>query len=220
MFVGVADTTCLRQGDILEGIPFPRLAAGEMSILGIISHETPQPHVPCLTAATMTHRDDSSWISAQVPVRLSYCAIISQCCDLEARNGRMVIPTFALARLISIPQSIISDAQRLASLRSNKDPRVGSDPGFINFFHVPSHSRLDGREWIVDYNQIVSVPGREFPAILSKKILQMENDWRVKFKVKLATCLARLTEEERSAGLENPWRAKQENIKFPVKSNP
>jgi hypothetical protein len=218
MFVEVADTTCLRQGDILEGIPFPRLAAGEISILGTISHETPQPHVPRLTAATSTHRDDPSWIAAQVPVRLSYCAIISQCCDLEPRSGRMVIPTFALARLIPIPQSINSDAQRLASLRSNKDPRVGSDPGFINFFHIPSHPRLSGSEWVVDYNQTISVPGREFPAILAKKILQMENDWRVKFKIKLATCLARLTEEERSSGLENPWRAKQEDMKFPPRS--
>src|SRR6266481_9897827 len=112
MFVEAADTTCLRQGDILEGIPFPRLAAREISILGTISHETPQPHVPRLIAATSTHRDDPSWIAAQVPVRLSYCAIISQCCDLEPRSNQLQLPTFALARLIPIPKQIAADAQR------------------------------------------------------------------------------------------------------------
>jgi hypothetical protein len=74
---------------------------------------------------------------------------------------------------------------------------------------------LENKEWIVDYNQTVCIPGREFPMVLSRKILQMEDDWRVKFKIKLAICLARLTDEERSAGLEDPWVGKQAPIKFP-----
>jgi hypothetical protein len=43
----------------------------------------------------------------------------------------------------------------------------------------------------------------------------MEDDWRVKFKIKLATCLARLTDEERAAGLEQPWVGKQKPMEFP-----
>ncbi len=169
MFVESADMTCLRQGDILEGVVFPRLASQEISVLGSIHRATPQPSVPSLTASTNNHRDDPAWMVAQVPVRLSFCAIMSQCCDLEARHGRLTIPTFALCRLIPIPGSIISDAQRLSSLRENKDPRVGSDPGFINFFYIPSHSRLESKEWVVDFNQVVSIPGRDFPDIPFKK---------------------------------------------------
>ena len=75
----------------------------------------------------------------------------------------------------------------------------------MNFFYVPQHERLNGKEWVVDYNQTIAIPGSEFPAILRTKILQMEDEWRVKSKIKLAVSLARLTDEEREAGLENPW---------------
>ncbi len=215
MFLEVADMTCLRQGDVLEDIPFPRLASAEISILGRISPESSQSAVPKLSAVTNQHRDDQNWLVAQVPVRLSFCAIISQCCDLEPRHNELRIPTFAVARLIPIPRHVSSDSQRLASLRSNKDPRSGSDPGYINFFHVPAHDRLERKEWVVDYNQIICVPGKEFPSILSKKILQMEDEWRVKFKIKLALCLSRITDEERSSGLEDPWVGKQRPMTFP-----
>jgi hypothetical protein len=214
MFVEAADVTSLRQGDILDGIPFPRLTMSDISLLGGISAEPSQPALPKLSIVTATHRDDPNWLIAQIPIRLSYCAVISQCCDLEPRSGKMSLPAFAVARLIPVPKAIVADAQRLASLESNKDPRNGSDPGYINFFHV-QHPLLGGKNWVVDYNQCLSIPGREFPSILARKILQMEDEWRVKFKIKLATCLARITQEERNAGLEDPWLGKQEPIKFP-----
>jgi hypothetical protein len=215
MFVPVADMTCLRQGDILDGVPFPRLSSAETRVLGRLPVDLSQPTVPQLPAHTDTHRDDPRWLVAQVPVRLSYCAVISQCCDLEPRNQRITLPAFALARLIPIPAQIMEDAQRFSSLKSNKDPRVGSDPGYVNLFYVPALPELNGKEWIVDFNQTVSIPGKEFPSILRSKKLQMEDDWRVKFKIKLATCLARLTDEERAAGLEQPWVGKQKPMEFP-----
>ena len=204
MFVEVADATCLRQGDILEGIPFPRLSLNEIQFLA--AAEGVQSAVPTVIAKTHTHRDDQSWLTAQIPVRLSFFAVLSQCCDLESRNGQILMPTFSLGRLVPIPKGIASDAQRLASARANKDPRVTVDPGYVNYFHIPNNARLDGKEWLVDYNQTIAIPGREFPSILSRKILQMDERTRVKFKIKLAACLARLTNEERAAGLENPWR--------------
>jgi len=218
MFVSVADMKCLRQGDILDGIPFPRLSSGETSILGRLPLESSQPSTPQLPAITNTHREDSQWLIAQLPVRLSYCAVISQCCELEPRNDQIGIPAFALARLIPIPKQILADVQRLASLKSNKDPRDGSDPGYVNLFYIPARTELNGREWVVDFNQIISLPSKEFPTIMRCKKLQMEDEWRVKFKIKLATCLARLTKEEQSAGLSDPWVGKQTDIQFPPSS--
>jgi hypothetical protein len=61
----------------------------------------------------------------------------------------------------------------------------------------------------------MSIPGSVFPSILKNKVLQMQNEWRVKFKIKLAANLARLTPEERTEGLENPWVPKQEPMEFP-----
>lgn len=99
---------------------------------------------------------------------------------------------FRLARLIPIPKPIAADAQRLASLKSNKDPRVGSDTGYINLFYIGPTPVLNGKDWVIDFNQTICIPGKEFPGILQNKKLQMEDEWRVKFKIKLATCLARL----------------------------
>ncbi len=118
------------------------------------------------------------------------------------------MPTLAVARLIPIPLQLAADAQRLASLRENKDPR-NPDPGYLNFFYLSRHERLDDREWVVDFNQLACIPCSEYPAIMLKKILQMEDRWRVKFKIKLAISLTRLTKEERDAGLENPWAVAQ-----------
>ena len=72
-------------------------------------------------------------------------------------------------------------------------------------FYIPAHPNLDGREWVVDYNQLFPIPSTEFPAILAKKILQMEDAWRAKFKIKLAASLGRLTEEEIKANLHARW---------------
>ena len=213
MFLEVADMTCLRQGDILEGIPFPRLSSSEIAILARISSEGSPSAVPRISAITNVHRDDQNWLLAQVPIRLSFCAVISQCCDLEPRNSQLRMPAFAVARLIEIPKNIAADPQRLLSLRANKDPRIGNDPGYVNFFYIRPDGRVQDKEWIVDYNQTLCIPGREFPGVLSRKILQMQDEWRVKFKIKLATCLARMTDEERAAGLEDPWLGKQ--MEFP-----
>jgi hypothetical protein len=199
-----ADMTCLRQGDILRDIPVPLLASQEILILGRIDPSA-SGSAPALSAVTKAHRQDPNWLTAQLPVRRCYCVVISQCCDLAARNQRIPMPAFAVGRLIAVPKGILEDPQRLESLRTNKDPRNPVDPGFINLFYFPRHERLGDTEWVVDYNQVTSIPCAEFPAILSRKILQMEDSWRVKFKIKLAASYARLTDEERDKGLEDPW---------------
>jgi hypothetical protein len=206
MFVQDADMACLRQGDIVAGIPFPLLGLKEVLILATMLPERSEVALPILAPSTRVHRDDPNWLTCQMPVRLSFCAVVSQCCDLEPRYGKILMPSFAVARLIPVPARIVADPQRLSSLRENKDPRNVADPGYVNLFHVPAHERVDGKEWVVNYNQMIAIPGSEFPAIVKRKVLQMEDQWRVKFKIKLAASLSRLTEEERDAGFENPWR--------------
>jgi hypothetical protein len=202
MFIKDADLSCLRQGDIVHGIPFPRLDGREIRYLGSSTGE-PSMLVPSLSACTSVHNDDPNWLTAQVPVRLSFCALISQCCDLELRhsNGKLAVPAFALARLRSIGSKTLADPQRLESLRENRDPRSG-DPAFINMFYVPLHDLLHGREWVIDFNQLVSVPATEYQSTLRKKLLQMEDQSRVRFKIRLAFSLSRFTDDERMAGLD------------------
>jgi hypothetical protein len=59
-----------------------------------------------------------------------------------------------------------------------------------------------------DSTQIPLVPGTEYQDLLRRKTLQLLDRERVKFKIKLAGFLGRLTDEEVTAGLENPWLAR------------
>jgi hypothetical protein len=90
-------------------------------------------------------------------------------------------------------------------LRANKDPRNSEDSGYIDYFHLPAHEGIGGVEWAVDFSQIVFLPGVEYQYLLRRKVLQLLDRERVKFKIKLAAYLSRLTDEEHELGLENPW---------------
>src|SRR5262249_53342336 len=111
---------------------------------------------------------------------------------------------FTVARLVPVKQSIIADRNKLTSLRANKDPR-STEPGFIDYFYISAQPQIDDKEWMVDFSQIVSLPKSEFPAILQQKVLQMDNRSRVKFKIKIAAYLSRITDEEEQENVHEPW---------------
>ena len=202
MFVCDADLTYLRQGDILANIPFPQLATERTAFLGRASiHRvgdlTFSPHSSVIR--------DLPMYTCQFEARIGFAAVISQCCDLEPREGnRIAQPAIAVARLVPIPRSIRADVSQFAKLCSNSDPRV-EGAGFLSLFYVPPHDRLLGQDWVIDFGQLFSMPSSEFPAILQRKVLQMNDDFRVRFKVRLSSSFARFTEEE--LALQHPWLA-------------
>ena len=51
----------------------------------------------------------------------------------------------------------------------------------------------------------MSVPSSEIARLLGKKLLQLDDRSRVKFKLKLGASFGRLTAEEERAGLTDPW---------------
>ena len=208
MFLADADMdrACLRQGDILERIPFPVFALNEIRVLGEIkSGEADSPY-PAIVAALREHRKDPNYFTAQLSMRLAFGAVFSHCCELEPTNGHLRPSTFRVARLVPVRKSIMNSPEKLASLRANRDPRDPSNPGFIDYFYVPAHELLENTEWMIDFEQVIPLPGNEFPAILSQKILQMDDRSRVKFKIKAAIHLGRITNEEDQAGLSDPWK--------------
>jgi len=200
------EVNCLRQGDIINAIPFPILDS-EFSILSKIDYEvrvqTPHPKV---VAVPIEHRSSRDCVMALAKTRLCLGAVLAHCCELELRNGKCLLPTIPIARLVPVKPAILNDEAKIASLRGNKDPRNQDNPGYIDYFYLEPHERLNDREWMVDYCQISSVPGTEYPALLRQKVLQLSDRDRVKFKIKLAAFLgSRLTDEELTQGLENPW---------------
>jgi hypothetical protein len=195
----------LRQGDILEGVPFPLMDHEKIQILGSIAQDQDYNNVPPISSKTHQHRDDREWVTAVIPVRFGLCAILSNCCDLEPRNGRVQTLAISLARLRPIPIDIRNNPANFDSLKANKDPRDRENAGYIEYFYLESHPLLQNQDWRVQFNQVVSVPTTEINLLLRKKILQLDDRTRMKFKIKLGFTLMRANDDELEAGLENPW---------------
>lgn len=204
MFADAPDGKTLRQGDILERIPFPLLASSSLRVLGAIDVEGTDKPYPKIEAALIQHRDNPNYFTAQVPMSLSFAAVVSHCCELEPRNGKLMGATFSVARLIAIKPGILRDAEKLTSLKANKDPRT-REPSYLDFFYIEPHDSLNAKEWMVDFSQLISIPNSEFPTIVRQKLLQMDDRTRVKFKIKFAFYLGRLTDEEVADGITDPW---------------
>jgi hypothetical protein len=200
------ENASLRQGDILTGIPFPLLDYRSLTVLGSLAVDYDYNAVPAISPRTHVHRFDNQWVTAQMPVRFCPCCVLSNCCELEPRDGQIQARMVTLARLRPISNEIKRDAEKFARLRANKDPRDPVDHGYIDYFYLEPHELLQNQEWNVEYAQVVSIPASDHELLLKKKIIQFDSRTRVKFKIKLAFALGRTNDEEEQAGLENPWQ--------------
>lgn len=209
------DETSLRQGDILVGVPFALLEHGKMHVLGAIAQDYDYAALPSISAATHERRADKGWVTIQVPARFGLCAVLSNCCDLEPRDGRVQTYAVTLGRLRPISPDTRNDPERFASLKANRDPRDTENPGYIDYFYLEPHALLEGTDWNVHFNQVVTLPTIDIALLLRKKVLQLDDRTRVKFKIKLAYTLGRINDDEIAAGLENPWQERPAQVPQP-----
>lgn len=200
------DLAVLRQGDILTGVPFPLLDQKQMQIYGTINNTESFISSPNLTTKLLEHRNDKEWTLATMIVRFGFCAVVSNCCDLEPHGGKIPGHALLLARMQSIPIDMRTNTESFESLKANKDPRDRTDPGYLDFFYLESHEQLLNQDWRVHFNQIVCLPTNDLPLLLSKKILQLDDRTRAKFKIKLGTKFMRPNPDEQVASLEEPWQ--------------
>jgi hypothetical protein len=200
------DVASLRQGDILQGIPFPLMDHAKIQVLGDVASAEDFISIPILTPKMHNHRGDPEWATAVAPVRFGFCAVLTNCCDLEPRDGKVLVHAVVLARLRSIPEDIKRNQTQFDSLRANKDPRDRTDAGYIEYFYLESHELLQQQDWRVHFNQVVSLPTTDITMLLRRKVLQLDDRTRMKFKIKLGFTFMRANEGELNAGLENPWQ--------------
>lgn len=201
------DSMSLRQGDILQGVPFPLMDDSKMRVFVDIAGEWDYNSINSLTPKLHRERNDDEWATVVAPVRFGFCAILANCCDLELHAGRMHAHTVAAARLHLITGDLRNNPERFASLRANKDPRNPIDPGYIDYFYMEQHALLLEQDWKVHFDQVVSLPTGDMTRLLGRKILQLDDRTRVKFKIKLGFTYMRLNTDELNSGLENPWQA-------------
>lgn len=127
----------------------------------------------------------------QIKVRLAPCAIVSHCCELELRNGKCLLPMITVARIVPVKESVSRDPEKMPSLKANKDPRNQSDLGYLDYFYLEPDDAMARLEYVVDFSQLAPVPGTEYQSLLHRKMLQLSDRERAKFKIKLPAYLAR-----------------------------
>jgi hypothetical protein len=201
---GQMQRDCLRQGDILRGIPFPLLEQID-NLLGLAKLQSSDSYFspPGVEFAPTPNRNDHNWFTvAFVKMRLCYCAVLSNCCELEMR-GKMMPHSLSVARLIPIDPNFLKDADTLAIIKASSDPREGKQ--YLRYFYIGPQKRLEDKEWLVDFSQILTLPRTELQEVLKRKLLQMDDRSRVKFKIRAGWYLTRTNKEEIRDGLEDPW---------------
>ena len=73
-------------------------------------------------------------------------------------------------------------------------------------YYLVPHVSLGGNESVVDFSQISAIPTSEYSQLINRRVLQLLDRERVKFKIKLAAYLGRLSDDEAASGLQNPWQ--------------
>jgi hypothetical protein len=203
MFAQHHDTTTLRQGDIIEDVCFPlsRIQA-TLKFLGTLKPGV-SPQVELIPDTERIGK--SSFLTAQISVVPSFCMVLSQDCDVD-RTQNPPPPSFAMCRLVPVPEKIKKDPTLFERLRLNIDPYGGERP-FYQLFYVGSHSRLGSGEYVADYGMPMALAWTDYNALLKRKILELDDHSRAKFRVKAGAYFARPAQEDVEAGLANPWEA-------------
>lgn len=212
MFVEDAqiERDALRQGDILVGVPFPLFDRLAQKLTVLAEAEPGSLGVPQISLKAAPHHNDNNWFIAQIRVRLCFCAILSQCCELELHNGQMRSQMLNVARLIPIKPSIQDNAEKLDRLKANGNPAGQDTRHYLEYFYIEPNERLGGLDskWMVDFSQLASFPKSEYSEVLKLKTLQMDDLSRVKFKIRAGYYVGRPTDEEADGHLfDDPWAA-------------
>lgn len=201
MFIESADRTTLRQGDIVSGVHFPLSRMDALpKVVGTYARGGGQ-HVDLKAVTEQIGK--SFWLLAQMHAVVSFCAVLSQDCDVVAKQDPPP-RTFLLCRLIPVPEAIRRKESLYQALEQNLDPYGGQRP-FYQLFYIGKHAGLD-EEYVADYGQVMTVIWKDYSAVLRNKILQMDDLNRAKFRVKAGAHFGRATDEEKTAGLDDPWR--------------
>jgi hypothetical protein len=124
-------------------------------------------------------------------------SVLSQCCDLDKRHPRT---SFSLCRLIPFDPGRYRNVDALVN---NIDPWGPQNPHF-QFFYYGEVKGLDG-EWLADFGLLMSLSWADYDFILRKKVEQLDDLNRNKYRVKVGAFFGRPTEEDRRAGLANPY---------------
>jgi hypothetical protein len=187
---------CLRQGDVIENVFFPLTRPASLKYLAtyVSGSGTNIVLEPFSETPQGSRRQYLQGISHGV---VAHGAILSQCCDLDTKHPRT---SFSLCRLIPFERTRYKNVDALIN---NIDPWGQENPHY-QFFYFGKIDGLDG-EYLADFALLTSFGWSDYEFILRKKVCQLDDLNRNKFRVKVGAFFGRPTEEDTQAGLGNPY---------------
>lgn len=188
MFIPVCDTKSLRQGDVIKGIYYPLLKHGELSLVG---RPTEAGHTQVDGIVLAASVENKKYVQGLMKFVPTLGIVVSQCCDVQAKDGKLDVPAFVLAPIepLRFLHTIATNPDAVANLKKNHPSK------YANLFYLGDTPPIQEPS-IVNFNKVFSVQQSDYQTILTMKVLQMSDENRVQFKVKLASHFGRPTEEE------------------------
>jgi hypothetical protein len=192
MYQAVLDATSLRQGDVLKGVYLPRYSLLNLSLLHKLDKEGELQF------------DDRAVMKAS----RGFAVVLSQCCEFNEgkRNA------FSLARLVKAKEALLPKISmwgvNLAELvparytkmavdilqAANKLDEEHPNNAAVNVYLYDVHGNVLTEPYIVDFTQVFSIKIEDSPKLLKMKVLELDNEHRLEFQLKLGYFYSRPAE--------------------------
>jgi hypothetical protein len=186
----------LRQGDIIASVFFPLARPSLLKYLATYrSGSDIEIDLEPLVETPLGSR--KQYVQAVSHGVVAHGAIISQCCDLDKKHPKA---SFSLCRLIPLERARY---KKVEALVDNIDPWGAENPHF-QFFYYGQVDGLEG-EYLADFGLLTSLSWSDYDLVLRKKVHQLDDLNRNKFRVKVGAFFGRPTDEDAAAGLGNPY---------------
>jgi hypothetical protein len=186
----------LRQGDIIADLFFPVVRQSAVKYLAtrVAGSEVNVQLQPTIEQPQGSRRQ---YLTALTTGIVAHGAVISQCCDLDRTHPKT---SFVVCRLLALDRAKYRNVE---SLIENVDP-YGAVRPHLQFFYLGEIAGLQG-DYIADFALTLAVPWGDYDFVLQKKILQMDQLHRNKFRVKVGAHYGRPTPEDAAQGFGNPY---------------
>lgn len=194
MFTEQLNNTELRQGDIIQNAYFPKMKLDELYFFGNPTHPVSDPTSAFSVSAKKNSESyGMNWLEAQVSLTHGFLIVLSQCCDLNKCKTQSA-NALVLSPLLKIPRFLRKNEEQLNKVKEN------SNDFTKNLFFIFCKDPLP-HDLVVDFSLTTSFFSTDYDFLLSQKILQMTDETRVKFKIKLMNHFGRATQEELDANI-------------------
>src|SRR5258708_382774 len=186
----------LRQGDIVANVFFPLPRPALLKYLATYSSGS-GTDIKVGPFVETPLGSKKRYVQSMSHGVVAHGAVISQCCDLDRKHPRT---SFSLCRLVPFELARYRNVQALID---NIDPWGTENPHF-QFFYLGGIEGLEG-ERLADFGLLTSFGWSDYDLILRKKLHQLDDLNRNKFRVKVGAFFGRPTDEDAKAGLANPY---------------